>query len=202
MVKKIDTGADLTVISEDVFHKLGKFTLRNTTKLLFGPGQKELNVLGSFTDTISSDTKSVQEDVYVVRGLTHCLLGRPTIEKLEIVKRVNEVFTPEIVKHNFLKLFEGLGKLEGQYSIKLKDDAKPFALTLPRRVSIPLMSMVKTELDRMEETGVISKINEPAEWCAGMVVVCKPNGNMRICVDLTKLNESVKRENFPLPAID
>ena len=30
----------------------------------------------------------------------------------------------------------------------------------------------------------------------------KPNGNVRICVDLTKLNESVKRENFPLPAID
>ena len=121
---------------------------------------------------------------------------------MELVKRVNEVFTPETVKQNFPKLFEGLGKLEGQYSIKLKDDAKPFALTVPRRVSISLMSKVKTELDRMEETGVISKINEPTEWCAGMVVVPKPNGNVRICVDLTKLNESVKRENFPLPAID
>ena len=199
---KIDTGADLTVIPEDVFHKLGKFPLRNTTKRLFGPGQKELTVLGSFTDTISSDNKSVQEDIYVVRGLTRCLLGRPTIEKLELVKRVNEVFMPEIVKQNFPKLFEGLGKLDGQYSIKLKDDAKPFALTVPRRVSTPLMSQVKTELDRMEETGVISKINEPTEWCAGMVVVPKPNGNVRICVDLTKLNESVKRENVPLPAID
>ena len=99
-------------------------------------------------------------------------------------------------------MFEGLGKLDGQYSIKLKDDAKPFALTVPRRVSIPLMSKVKTELDRKEETGVISIINEPTEWCAGMVVVPKPKCNVRICVDLTKLNESVKRENIPLPAID
>ena len=130
------------------------------------------------------------------------MLGRPTIEKLELVQRVNEVFTPETVKQNFPKLSEGLGKLEGQYSIKLKDGAKPFVLTVPRRVSIPLMSKVKTELDRMEETEVISKINEPTEWCAGMVVVPKPNGNVRICVDLTKLTESVKRENFQLPAID
>ena len=30
----------------------------------------------------------------------------------------------------------------------------------------------------------------------------KPNGNIRICVDLSRLNESAKHENFPLPAID
>ena len=82
-------------------------------------------------------------------------------------------------------MFEGLGKLDGQYSITFKDDAKPF-----------LMSKVKTKLDHMEETGVISKINEPTEWCGGMVVVAKSNGDVRICVDLTKLNESVKKENF------
>ena len=35
-----------------------------------------------------------------------------------------------------------------------------------------------------------------------MVVVPKANGKMRICVDLTRLNESVKREQNPLPAFD
>ena len=35
-----------------------------------------------------------------------------------------------------------------------------------------------------------------------MVVVPKSNGKVRICVDLTKLNESVCRENHPLPEID
>ena len=35
-----------------------------------------------------------------------------------------------------------------------------------------------------------------------MVVVPKPNGKIRICVDLSRLNDSVKRENFPLPRID
>ena len=35
-----------------------------------------------------------------------------------------------------------------------------------------------------------------------MVVVPKSNGKVCICVDLTKLNESVCRENHPLPEID
>lgn len=35
-----------------------------------------------------------------------------------------------------------------------------------------------------------------------MVVVPKSNGKVRICVDLTKLNESVHRELHPLPAVE
>ena len=35
-----------------------------------------------------------------------------------------------------------------------------------------------------------------------MVVVPKPNRKVRICVDLTKLNESVLCENHPLPCVD
>ena len=45
----------------------------------------------------------------------------------------------------------------------------------------------------MESLGVIKKVEESTDWCAGKV---------RICVDLTKLNQSVKRELHPLPAVD
>ena len=105
---KIDTKADITVILRAIFHILRKFPLRNTTKCLFGPGQKEINLLRSFTDTISSDSRSVQENVYVVRGLTRCFFRAINNKKMELVKRVNEVFTHETVKQNFPKLFEGL----------------------------------------------------------------------------------------------
>lgn len=54
----------------------------------------------------------------------------------------------------------------------------------------------------MEQLGVISSVEEPTNWCAGMVVVLKANGYVRICVDLTKLNENVYRENHPLPVVD
>ena len=49
---------------------------------------------------------------------------------------------------------------------------------------------------------MISRVDDPTDWCAGMVVVVKPNNHVRICVDLTKLNENVKRERHPLPAVE
>lgn len=42
----------------------------------------------------------------------------------------------------------------------------------------------------------------PTEWCAGMVVVPKKQGSVRICVDLKPLNESVLREIHPLPTVE
>ena len=46
---------------------------------------------------------------------------------------------------------------------------------------------------------MISQIDKPSPWCAGMVVVLKPSEKVRICVDMKLLNEDVIRE---LPAVD
>ena len=88
------------------------------------------------------------------------------------------------------------------YQIKLKEGAIPYALFTPRNVPIPLREKVKEELTRMEAMGVISPIQEPTPWCAGMVVVPKRSGAVRICVDLKPLNESVLREPHPIPKVD
>ena len=47
----------------------------------------------------------------------------------------------------------------------------------------------------MEAMGVISKVDEPTPWCAGMVVVPKKNGSIRTCVDLKPLNECSLRNS-------
>jgi len=64
------------------------------------------------------------------------------------------------------------------------------------------MDSVKAELQRMDKLGVISRIKKPTDWCAGMVVMPKPNKHVQICVDLTKLNENVRRERHQLPAVE
>ena len=78
----------------------------------------------------------------------------------------------------------------------------PHAIYTPCRIPIPLHAKVAEELDKMEQMGVISKVEEPTEWCAGMVVVPKKNGAVRICVDLKPLNTSFRREVHPLPRVD
>ena len=52
----------------------------------------------------------------------------------------------------------------------------------------------------MEVTGVIVRV-EPNYWCAPMVVVTKKD-DVRICVDLTKLNESVRCERHEMPSVE
>ena len=64
------------------------------------------------------------------------------------------------------------------------------------------MEQVRNKLNHMEGLGVISHIEELTEWCTGMVVVPKANGQVRICMDLTKLNESVCCECHQLPAVE
>ena len=54
----------------------------------------------------------------------------------------------------------------------------------------------------MESLGVISRIDQPTPWCAGIVVVPKKSGSVYICVDFRRLNESVLRKSHPLPKVD
>ena len=61
---------------------------------------------------------------------------------------------------------------------------------------------MQEELSRMESLGVISRVSQPTQWCAGMVVVPKKSGSVHICVDFRRLNESVLRETHPLPKVD
>ncbi len=65
-----------------------------------------------------------------------------------------------------------------------------------------MMNKVKEELKGMENLGVKAPIKEATEWCSGVVVVPKPNGKIRICVELTHLNNNVCRERHILPAVD
>ena len=106
------------------------------------------------------------------------------------------------IHSKFPALFKGLGNLGEPYTIKLQSDAKPHSLFTARKIPLPLRDVVKEELDSMESMGVISRVEEPTLWCAGMVPVPKRNGKVRICVDLKRLNESVLREVFPLPEVD
>lgn len=105
-------------------------------------------------------------------------------------------------KQMFPKVFSGFGKLQCSYKIELAAGAVPYAFSAPRHVALPLLDKVKSELRIMEDMGVIRQIQELAKWCAGMVVVPMPSGNVRICVDVTRLNESVLRERHILSAVD
>lgn len=49
---------------------------------------------------------------------------------------------------------------------------------------------------------VIEPVDIPIDWCSGLVIVIKPNNDIRLCVDLTALNKAVLWENHPMPVIE
>ena len=77
----------------------------------------------------------------------------------------------------------------------------PIAYT-PRKMPIGSHEKLKKELDGMEKTGVIRKVDEPTEWISSVVVVEKPNSELRIFLDPRDLNKEIKREYYKLPTFE
>ena len=69
-------------------------------------------------------------------------------------------------------------------------------------LNIQSITSEKTRIGRMQSLGVITEIAEATESCVGIVVVPKANGQVRICVDLTRLNENVCTECHILPSVE
>ena len=104
-------------------------------------------------------------------------------------------------------VFEGLGKLDGQYTIVTDKSVKPVVHT-PRRLPIALIDQVQEKLDKMVKDGIIAKVHQPTDWVSSMLAVRKPTtgpdgkADIRICLDPKDLNGATKREHFPMATIE
>ncbi|GBM86660.1 Uncharacterized protein K02A2.6 [Araneus ventricosus] len=199
---KIDSGADHTVLPANVFQNVFQNAkLEPPDKILCGPDRNPLKTLGKFKTNIEYKGKRCTEEIYVISNLQTCLLGKPALFSLGLGPNLNSIcqISAADPKAKFPELFIGLGVMKGCYSIKLKPEAIPFAITSPRCVPIPLLKQTKAELERMVEEKVITPVLKTTEWRAPVVIVPKSDGNVRICVDLVELNKNVMRELHPLP---
>ena len=91
----------------------------------------------------------------------------------------------------FPDVFTGVGCLEGNYSIRVNDNIPPVEHP-PRKVPAPLRETLKTELDNLVKNGILAKVTEPTSWVSSLVIVKKPNGKIRVCLDPRDLNRAIK----------
>lgn len=197
---KLDTGAALSVCGPK--HCIG--LVKPTSKKLFGPGHTPLCCLGVISSRISAGDRSMMEDIYVVDNQATPLLSRRACEGLQLVTVNKDQCQVESVTFAVdRKLFQGLGKVDREYAITLKDDPQPFAINVPRPIPFPLRERAKIAIEDMVRQGVIVAIDEPTPWVAPMVVVPKPGQEkVRICTDYTELNKHVMREVHPMATVE
>ena len=127
----IDTGAEVSVISKTRHDEIGHPPLASPDRVLRGPSNRCLPVIGQFKGVLKRGNHEVQQEIFVVQNLSRNLLGRPAIEALKLAVRVGAIFDNTSPIQLFPKMFQGLGKLEGEYVIELKDNHKPFAISVP-----------------------------------------------------------------------
>jgi len=93
-----------------------------------------------------------------------------------------------------------LGSIKATYHrIELKPGFKPVPLN-PYGIGPRTRELIKAQVDRMLKLGVI----EPSqrEWASQVVLIPKPGGNPRFCIDYRQLNERTIRDSYPLPRMD
>jgi ribosomal protein L44E len=84
MYFKIDTGAEVTAISEQTYRKLQNSPpLKKPDKRLLGPSRNPLKVIGQIETELNYKNKTIKHHVYIVRGLNTNLLGLPAIKALD-----------------------------------------------------------------------------------------------------------------------
>ena len=199
----LDTGSDVTIITEQTSRDLN-LELTDPRRLLIGADSSPLKVVGESVVELNNKGLITTAVASILENATRNLLGIAEIRKLNLLAIVSSIqpnckaFDPYGV---FPELFEGLGTMPDVYRVVMKEDVTPFRICTPRTVPIGLRDKARKELQNMVELEVIEPVEEPTEWCSGLTIVPKPNGNIRMCVDLTMLNKGVEREFYPLPRI-
>ena len=130
------------------------------------------------------------------------ILGLATSESLNLIKRISTInVSDEQFLSEFSDCFGEIGTLKNTHHIEIKDNVTP-VVTPVRKIPLALKPKLKKELKRMVDLDIIEPVQKPTDWVNGLVLVEKPNGKLRVCLDPRPLNKAIKREHLHLPTAE
>lgn len=207
----IDSGASCNLISEEVFNLVsgGKINLSECDKKVYAYGAtKPLEFKGkcNLQVCVPQTQKSLLLEFYVTRRTAPTLLGRVASEKLGLLKVGVLLHVAEnrkaALKAKFPKVFSGLGKLQG-YQLKFHIDEKVQPVAQPlRRIPFSRRAKVEQTIQELIKLDVLERVEGPTSWVNPLVAVEKPNGDIRICLDMRRANQAILREKHPVPTVE
>ena len=191
-----------------------QITLVPSNAVLTAYNGTKIQQYGTMTIPCSFRGKRCDAEFYVSSSTGPAILGLPSCRELRLVEmncEINETLNrpnPEAriaSKSDLIDAypdrFEGIGSFRGESHITI-DKSVPPVVHSPRRCPIHLKDEVKTELDKMEELGVITKVSAPTDWVSSIVYSRKSNNKLRICLDPKDLNRAIKRPQYKTPTLD
>nr|XP_034316278.1 uncharacterized protein K02A2.6-like [Crassostrea gigas] len=189
---QLDSAADVNTISHRYVRKEQckptKIRLNMWNKTNMKPfGEADLTVVNPRTN------EKHQLRFIVVPNHYTCLIGLEAVQQLKLISINNEKFIASVSSSD-------LGDL-GTAHLHVDPNVKPKALPC-RKIPIALQSLVREELQKLEDRGVLIPITEPTPWVSQMAIAHKANGKLRLCIDPQALNTALMREHYRLPVLD
>lgn len=196
----IDSGCNHNLITRKTWEQMEKNNARIINqnpkpqeKFVAYGSVTPLKLLRSFEADIQIGNKIASATFYVVADGSRNLLGRLTATSLEVLKIDLPVSAVE--SKGFPKFKDVL--VEIPVDEKVRPVSQPY-----RRIPIPLEQKVERKIEELLEQDIIEEVKGPSNWISPIVPVLKDNGEIRLCVDMRRANNAIKRENHPLPTMD
>ncbi|XP_053686407.1 uncharacterized protein K02A2.6-like [Sabethes cyaneus] len=201
----IDSGSDANLVTLKTwnFLKDNKVSvqecIRGSAKILKAYGSDNpLEILGTFKTIVRVGSRSVVAEFFVVPSGQRNLLGDTTSKQLGVLK-IRNVVNLLMSQNDTNMPFSKMADI--QVHIKMNPNITPCFQPL-RRIPIPMESAVNKKLDELLMRDIIEVKSGPATWVSPLVVAKKTNGDIRLCVDLRRVNQAVIRDRHPMPIID
>ena len=187
---------------------------RKDAKVLFAYGNtKPLPTLRTLTARVmcTNTNVTVEADFVIIDGDGRTLLCPDKAEKQNVLRighihsvtNVGVETTDQNIWDKYKEVFNGVGLLK-VYELKLNVDTsvKPVAQPV-LRIPFGVREKVPKRLDELLACGIIADVPEGStSWVSPLVIVPKPYGDVRICVDMKLVNQAIIRERQPIPTFE
>lgn len=191
---ELDTGAGITLLPREEWERLGKPKLVKSSMDLTTYQGHQLETLGSFVANAEFDNVKAQTNIHVA-AFGSALCGRTAIRDLKIdlkkwypltVDTIGAVRNPpktltEVLNSHEKVFDEKSACCTEEVHLHFKEKARPI-FHRPRNVPFALKPKVEQEIERLEANGTLKSV-ETSDWATPIVVVPKPNGQIRMCGD-------------------
>ena len=215
---QLDSGSSVNILPKSLFEAtIGKESqLKPPPKMLLMYDSTELKTSGLVTSEVTNpvNNKTVTLDFYVVPKHKQPILGAAACQLFEFltyntenIAAIEQCAQPvfplnrDSVMNAYHDVFNGDGKMQGKVHLEVDPSVTPVKLPL-RKLPLAIKDKVKAELDNMVRKGIISPVDKPCDWISALLVVTKPNNQVRICIDPKILNRALKRNHYPLATLD
>ena len=205
------TGSAISVIPIRIYKELFHHKPLSVTKtrLKTYSGQT-ITPAGIINVSVNYEGQEHNLDLFVVKNDSPSLFGRAWLKYIKLdwnsIKFLQTGKTTDENLQDILNKYKSVfteqsGKVKGvNATLTLKENAQP-KFCKARPVPYALKDKVEKELERLENEGIIQKVDH-SDWATPIVAVPKGDNTVRICGDYkTTVNPQLQVDQYPLPKI-